>query len=181
MDFERLQVLDMIHADMANLQVSLPESERPNAARYRNMITRFRARRWEQDLVDENGRTIWRLNDEAKEHKLELGKPAKSFDQAEHDIGQLHKTIAELTKEVKEMKEILKSNEKMAVSTRKVTLTSLEIAASATSKSNAEQKRLLEEHEVYTPKTKRVKLEEKAVENEEALSNFDAMDCEGLF
>lgn len=171
----------MFRADMANLQDRLPESERPNAARYRKMMSRFRCRWWEPDTIDEHGETIWRLNDEAEEHKRGLGQPTKSFDQSEHDIGQLHGTIAELTKELKEVKEILKSNEKMAVSTRKVTLTSLEIAASATPKPNAEQKRLLEEHEVYTPKTKRVKLHKMEVENKEAMSIFDAMDCEGLF
>ncbi len=171
----------MIHADMASLRDSLPETERAHAARYRKMITRFRARWFEQDSVDENGRTIWRLNDEALEHQQELGKPSKSFDQSEHDIGQLHKTISELTKELKEIKEIMKSNEKLVNSTRRVALASLDIAANATQKPNEEQKRVLEEHEVYTPVTKRRRKAQDASENASALDTFGSIDCKDLF
>lgn len=107
----------MIRDDIARLRDGLPETERAYAPRYRKMVTRFRARWFEQDSVDEKGRTIWKLNADALKHQQGLGKPTKSFDQGEHDLGQLHRTIAELTKELKEVKEVLKSNEKLAAAT----------------------------------------------------------------
>jgi len=110
-----------------------------------------------------------------------MAKRAQSHDQSENDIGQLHKTISELTKELKDIKEIIKSNEKMVNSTRRVALASLDIAANATQKPNEEQKRVLEEHEVYTPMIKRRGMEQDASENVSALETFGAIDCDDLF
>jgi len=93
-----------------------------------------------------------------------MAKRAQSHDQSENDIGQLHKTISELTKELKEIKEVMKSNEKLVNLTRRVALASLDIATNATQKPNEEQKRVLEEHEVYTPVTKRRRMAQDASE-----------------
>lgn len=95
-----------------------------------------------------------------------MAKRAQSHDQSENEIGQLHKTISELTKELKDIKEIIKSNEKMVNSTQKP---------------NEEQKRVLEEHEVYTPVIKRRGMEQDASENASALETFGATDCDDLF
>ena len=110
----------------------------------------------------------------------ELNNP-KVYDHSENDLGQLHKTISELTKELKEVKDILRSSEITGKSTKRIALASLDVAANATLKPNSAQKRVLSEHEIYTPETKKVKQEEKAAENKKTLSTFDAMDCGGLF
>lgn len=171
----------MIRDDIARLRDGLPETERAHAARYRKMIARFRARWFEQDSFDENGRTTWKLNDDALKHQQGLGKPIKSFDQGEQDLGQLHGTIAELTKELKEVKEVLKSNEKLLTATRRLALASLDVAANATQKPNEDQKRVLEEHDVYTPVTRRTRKAKEAGENASALDAFGSLDCDDFF
>ncbi len=110
-----------------------------------------------------------------------MAKRAQSHDQSENDIGQLHKTISELTKELKDIKEIMKSNEKSVNSTRRVVLASPYIAANATQKPNEKRRRVLEEHEVYTPVTKRRRKAQDASENASALDTFGSVDCIDLF
>lgn len=171
----------MIRDDIARLPDRLPETERAHAARYRKMITRFRARWFEQDSVDDHGRTIWKLNDEALEHKHALGRPAKSFDQGEHDLGQVHRTMTEFTKELKEIKEILKSNENEVASMRRIVVASLDLTAKGTQKLNDDQKRVLEEHDVYTPVTQRTRKAKEASGHASALDTFGSIDCEDLF
>lgn len=75
----------------------------------------------------------------------------------------------------------MKSNEKLVNSTRWVALASPDIAANATQKPNEERKRVLEEHEVYTPMTKRIRKAQDASENANALDTFGSIGCMDLF
>lgn len=68
----------------------------------------------------------------------------------------------------------MKSNEKLVNSTRWVALASPDIAANATQKPN-------EEHEVYTPMTKRIRKAQDASENANALDTFGSIGCMDLF
>lgn len=104
----------------------------------------------------------------AKKH-LEKLKVPKKYDRSENDIGQLYKAISELTKELKDIKNILKMNGNVVHSRRKIALASLDVAAHATSKLNLALKRLLSKHEVYTPRTKKMKLEKEPTEKEESI------------
>lgn len=133
------------------------------------MISRFRSRWFVPRSVDSRNQVTWKPNAEYKKHLEEL-KNSKMYDSTENDIDQLHKTIADLTRELEETKNLVKSNEDVVRSTRRIALASLDVASHATPKPNSAQKRLLSEHEVYAPKTKKVKLPDEMVKSEDSMN-----------
>ena len=171
-------VAKTIDSDLASLTQILPEEELNKIARYRKMLTRYRRKWFDAVSVDDYGRPIWERNAAAEEHLAQIQKKETAHHPPETEEEKIRNSIAALTEEIRILKETLSHNIALTGEAKSIALASLHMAAEAVPKPNTPQKKLLKEHDVYTPSSKRRRIELSEAENRADLGIFDEMNMD---
>ena len=169
------EVSKTIDSDLANLTRILPEEEVNHISRYRRILTRYRVKWFKPLSTDHHGQIIWEPSEAAQEHLVQIQKTKTAHNPPETEEEKLRKIIAALTEEIRIMKEMLSHNTALTNKTKEIVLESLHMAVEAVSKPNTPQKRVLEGHDVYTPNSKRRRIELSEEENKTHLDIFEEM------
>ena len=160
-NYER--VLEIVQQDIGYITNLLTTDRSQDNVHYLNMCLAFR-RTWFEETGTADG-PVWKPNWEAQKHLKELAQHEKNMTLAhsppETEFDKLQKTIAALSSELNDIKTLVSQSVNLAGSAASLGLATLEMQAASTSEEtapNSAQKRILSEHEVFTPETKRKKI-----------------------
>lgn len=159
-NYER--VLEIVQQDIDYITNLLTTDPSEDNVHYLSMCLNFRTT-WFQEIGSVDG-PIWQPNYKAQKHLNELAQQEKNMtlvhSPPETEFDQLQKTIAALSSELNDIKTLVSQSVNLAGSAASLALATLEMQAASTSEEmapNPAQKRILSEHEVFTPETKRRK------------------------
>ena len=162
------KLLEVVEKDIEYFRSRLTGSQTDESHHSLQMVVDFRNTWFEQKSSGSD--LTWGPNARARAHMSQLASlakdakdPATAYNLPDTEYEKLHKELATVMNELEEVKGIVSRGMSLAGSATKLGLAALELQAAATSEEvypNSARKRILSQYEVYTPETKRQKIED---------------------